>query len=144
LQNNDQILIAKLTAPHGLKGEMRGQFFTDNFDSFIKLVPDTLKNIRQSGNDTFIAQAASDRTTAEQMIGTEIFSDRTALPAAGANEYYVSDLIGMEVAGVGRVVAVHNFGAGDILEIEIPGAPDTEMLSFAGAKVDMENKKIEL
>ena len=66
-----------------------------------------------------------DRNAAEALRGTELTVPRDALPLLGDGEYYHADLIGLPVesaAGgvVGRVVAVDNFGAGDVIEIESP------------------------
>ena len=66
-----------------------------------------------------------DRNAAEALNGVELFVERSALPPAEAGEYYHADLIGLEAVDadgqpLGRVVAVENFGAGDILEIAPP------------------------
>lgn len=86
----------------------------------------TLKSLR-TGGAAPIARFAelADRTAAERMRGTELAVLRSELPPLGEGEYYHADLIGLDCetdAGepVGRVIAVENFGAGDILEIEKP------------------------
>ena len=68
----------------------------------------------------------TDRDAAEALKGVRLFVPRSALPElpAGEEEYYLADLIGLAVRWVdgpqaeGRIVAVHNFGAGDLIEIE--------------------------
>ncbi|MCL2629860.1 MAG: ribosome maturation factor RimM [Alphaproteobacteria bacterium] len=145
MSDNNKVLIAKLTTAHGLKGELRGQFFTNDFDSFRALAPVNIKNPRKAGHDTFITnvQGIYDRDAAQAAVGTEIFTDRDALPDLKNDTYYISDLIGMDAYRgnefLGKVVAAHNFGAGDILELE-----NGEMISFVGAKVDMEKKCISI
>jgi 16S rRNA processing protein RimM len=64
----------------------------------------------------------ADRNAAEALRGLRLYVDRAALPATKEDEYYHADLIGLPVetregAALGRVRAVHNFGAGDILEL---------------------------
>ncbi len=70
-------------------------------------------------------RGVDDRTAAEKLNGLSLFVARTALPAPEADEFYYADLIGLEAvapagAPLGTVVAVENYGAGDILEIAPP------------------------
>ena len=87
----------------------------------------TLKKLRDDGKGGAIARFAElpDRTAAEKLRGTPLTVPRSALPPLDEGEYYHIDLIGLAAvtrAGepLGTVVAVENFGAGDILEIERP------------------------
>jgi 16S rRNA processing protein RimM len=69
-----------------------------------------------------------DRNQAETLRGLRLYLPRSALPDTAADEYYHADLIGLEAVlsdgtPVGRVRAVHDFGAGDTLELARPGAP---------------------
>ena len=80
-----------------------------------------------------------DRDQAEALRGLRLYLPRSALPQTEAEEYYHADLIGLEaVLGdgtpVGRVRAVHDFGAGDTLELARPGAPPV-MVPFTRAVV---------
>jgi 16S rRNA processing protein RimM len=80
-----------------------------------------------------------DRNQAEALRGLRLHLPRSALPQTEAEEYYHADLIGLEaVLGdgtpVGRVRAIHNFGAGDTLEVTRPGAPPV-MVPFTRAVV---------
>ncbi len=77
---------------------------------------------------------------ADALRGTELFVDRTKLPKLPDDEFYHSDLIGLEVldtggVSLGRVIAVHNHGAGDILEINGAGRKTALMLPFTLAAV---------
>ena len=68
------------------------------------------------------AQGIEDRTTAEALRGTELFVPRSALPEPGPDEFYYSDLEGMEAlradgSRLGVVRGVDNFGAGDLIEV---------------------------
>ncbi len=77
-----------------------------------------------------------DRNAAEKLVNTRLFAERAQLPAAAADEFYLADLIGMEarLAGgmTGRVIGVHDYGAGASLEIELPGA-NSQLLPFTRA-----------
>ena len=86
----------------------------------------TLKAVKPGGK-TVIARFAeiADRGAAEALRGTTLSLPRDELPALGEGEYYHADLIGLSCVGadgaaLGTVVAVENFGAGDLLEIEKP------------------------
>ncbi|WP_151718194.1 ribosome maturation factor RimM [Gemmobacter serpentinus] len=79
---------------------------------------------------------------ADALKGTNLYADRTRLPKLPDDEYYYNDLIGLEVrdpggATLGRVIAVHNHGAGDILEINGPGLKTAMLLPFTQANVPM-------
>ncbi len=73
-------------------------------------------------------EGVADRDAAEALAGTALYVDRETLPPTGEEEYYHADLIGLRVetedgAPCGRVSAVHDHGAGDIVEVERPSAP---------------------
>ena len=79
------------------------------------------------------------REQAERLNGLELYVAREKLPATEADEYYHADLIGLAAvttadAPLGRVVAIHNFGAGDIIEIAPPSGA-TMLLPFTNAVV---------
>lgn len=89
----------------------------------------------------FAARVAgiASREAAETLKGTRLYAPRNRLPPLGDDEFYHADLIGLEVvdtggAALGRVRAVLDYGAGDILEIARPGAPDL-LLAFTRALV---------
>ena len=73
------------------------------------------------------------------LAGVRFYVLRSALPATGPDEFYMEDLIGLAVAGVdgaalGRIVGVHNFGAGDVVEIgELAGRTGTFFAPFTRA-----------
>ena len=84
-------------------------------------------------------EGIDNRTDAENLRGTELFINRADLPALKKGEHYITDLIGMKLItnDKRRVVYVHNFGAGDILELD-----NGDMIGFNGAVVDYEKKEI--
>jgi 16S rRNA processing protein RimM len=85
-----------------------------------------LKSVRPGPNGAVARFAeVGDRSLAEALRGTELTVPRSALPPLGEGEYYHADLIGLpcsstEGEGLGHIVAVENFGAGDIVEVERP------------------------
>ena len=126
--------LAAIAGAHGVGGEVRLKLFAESADS---LKPHrafevdgrslTLTSLRD-GSQGPIARFAEigDRNAAEALRGTLLTVPRSALPPLGEGEYYHADLIGLAGAtpdgeALGTVVAVENFGAGDIVEIERPG-----------------------
>jgi 16S rRNA processing protein RimM len=84
-------------------------------------------------------RGVDDRNAAEALNGTELFVDRTALPPPASDEYYHADLIGLNAvtdtgAPLGVITAIHNFGAGDILEIA-PASGPSLLVPFTDANV---------
>ncbi|MDB5500834.1 MAG: rRNA processing protein RimM, partial [Tardiphaga sp.] len=84
-------------------------------------------------------KGVASREDAERLNGVELYIPREKLPDTGDGEYYHADLIGLKAvdaagASIGRVVAIHNFGAGDIIEIAPPEG-NTLLLPFTNAVV---------
>ena len=84
-------------------------------------------------------QGVTDRAAAEALKGTELFIARSALPATEEGEFYHADLIGLEAQDsegrvLGKVAAIHNYGAGDVIEIARPDG-DTVLLAFTADNV---------
>ncbi|MDX2073229.1 MAG: ribosome maturation factor RimM [Alphaproteobacteria bacterium] len=123
--------IARIAAAHGIRGEVKLSCFLENPDDIARYNPLFTKqgkpcSLRVTGHakDHLIVaiDGISDRNAAEILRGTELYADAAKLPAPAENEYYVEDLIGLTAVledgkEVGKVTAIHNFGAGDILEI---------------------------
>jgi len=90
----------------------------------------------------------ADRDAAEALKGTELHVPRNALPATGAEEFYHADLVGLAAArsdgpALGRVIAVHNFGAGDVLEIgDDAGSVLVPFTSAAVPDVDLAARRL--
>ena len=134
---NEKILVGKIVAAQGLRGELRVNTFTET-PADIGILPLGLKFIRAIGKNLAICKmdGVDDRTAAEALIGRELYITRADLPPAKDGEYYITDLLGMTV-GEHTVIDVVNFGAGDILELS-----NGEMVSFKGAKLDFEKRSI--
>ena len=126
-----RIALAAVAGAHGVKGEVRLKLFSDSADSlarheklYVGGAERRLLAIRDSGK-TAVArfEGISDRSGAEALRGSLVEVDRSALPPLEEGEYYHADLIGLpavdhEGNAVGAVVAVENYGAGDLLDIE--------------------------
>ena len=146
-----QILVGKIVAPQGIRGEVRVQSFAENPADFKKMAIQSnrfadgdFKFVRVVPNSNVVIakiRGVDDRNTAETLRGTELFIVRGALPDLPDNEYYQADLIGFDVVRDGRKIGVvdcfQNYGAGDIIELD-----NGDMVSFIGATVDMENKAV--
>ena len=129
---NKPVTLAAVTGAHGVTGEVRLKLFGEGVQSLkpFKSFNDgalTLKKLRDDGKGGAIARFAevTDRNAAEKLRGTLLTVPRSALPPLGEGEYYHADLIGLAAVSdsgepLGTVVAVENFGAGDVVEIERP------------------------
>lgn len=122
------VTLAVIIGAHGVTGEVRLKVFTDDLGRYKSFNQGTLtlKSVRHGSNGA-IARIAevTDRNAAEAMRGTELTVLRADLPPLAEGEYYHADLLGLPVVStdgekLGRVVAIDNFGAGDVIEIERP------------------------
>lgn len=125
------ITLAVIIGAHGVTGEVRLKLFAEGLDSFkahqsFNEGSLTLKTLRH-GNNGAIARFAqiNDRNAAEVARGVALTVPRNALPPLAEGEYYHADLIGLACVSttgetLGVCVAVENFGAGDVIEIERP------------------------
>jgi len=127
---DNPVTLAAITGAHGVTGEVRLKLFGEGLEAFSahRQFNDgalTLSKVRDDGKGGAIARFAeiADRTAAETLRGTVLTVPRSALPPLEEGEYYHADLIGLSAVSdagepLGTVIAVENFGAGDILEIE--------------------------
>ena len=124
------VTLAAIIGAHGVTGDVRLKLFCDSLESLRAhksfLVDGRTLSVKALRPDKAgaIARFAeiTDRTTAESLRGTLLAVPRTSLPPLGPDEFYYADLLEQPVetldgVAVGHVVAVENFGAGDILEI---------------------------
>ena len=134
--------LAAITGAHGVNGEVRLKLFGEGVEALSRHSSFndgvlTLKKVRPNNKGGGIARFAecANRTEAEKLRGTVLTVPRGALPDLDEDEYYHADLIGLAVetdAGeaIGTVIAVQNFGATDIIEIERDPPPAKGMKSF--------------
>lgn len=124
-------MLAAVAGAHGVTGEVRLKLFTDDVSSLKRYKSFnegalTLVSVRPHKGGA-IARFAEipDRNAAEAARGSQLTVSRDALPALADDEYYHIDLIGLPCVStdggkLGTCIAVENFGAGDILEIQRP------------------------
>jgi 16S rRNA processing protein RimM len=144
----ERVCIAQIGAAHGIRGEVRLKPFTqdpmavarygaleaeDGSRAFeivsVRPAKDMLV-VRLKGID--------DRDAAERLKNLRLYVPRARLPEPEPDEFYHADLVGLAVAtsngaAYGTVVAVHNFGAGDLIEIKPADRRETVMLPFTEA-----------
>jgi len=126
-----KVPLAAVAGAHGIKGEVRLKLFTDsaeNLSRHAKLLVGGVERrlvMVRADNKGAVArfEGITDRTAAEALRGSLVEIDRADLPPLEEGEYYHADLVGIgcvdrEGRALGTVVAVENFGAGDLLEIE--------------------------
>ncbi len=143
------IQMAVIGAAHGIKGEVRVKSYTGDplaLDDYGPLYAEdgrafTILDIRMQKDMAVVRfKGVNDRSAAEALTGTALFVDRDMLPDdLEDEEFYHADLIGLdavdiEEAPIGKVIAVHNFGGGDILEIA-RGGKTTVLVPFTKAAV---------
>jgi len=126
------VTLAAVAGAHGVTGEVRLKLFGEGVEALKRYAAFnegalTLKNIRSDHKGGAVARFAevTDRSAAEKLRGTVLTVPRSAMPALEDGEYYHADLIGLAAVSpggepLGTIVAIANYGAGDILEIERP------------------------
>ena len=144
-----KICVARIGAAHGVHGAVRLWTFTEDPFAVKRYGPLSTKDGARSFEVAHAREAkgflvatlkgVTTRNEAERLNGLELYVAREKLPATDEGEYYHADLIGLSAvteAGepVGRVIAIHNFGAGDIIEIA-PSQGPTMLLPFTNAVV---------
>lgn len=145
-----RILLGRIAAAHGIRGDLLIETYTgaaqdiasygplqseDGGRSFkVKVIRTTPKGV--------IAHVAGidDRNAAETLKGISLYVDRARLPAPGNGEFYHADLVGLRAEdgqgrAIGTVIAVQNYGAGDLLELRQEGKRATELIPFTQACV---------
>ena len=149
MSEKPQICIARIGAPHGVRGAVKLWTFTDDPLAVCDYGPLTTKDGARSfdvtdarvAKDHLVAtlKGVADRDAAARLNGIELYIARDNLPPTDDGEYYHADLIGLPAidpsdALIGRVVAIHDFGAGTIIEIA-PSSGPTLLLPFTDAVV---------
>ena len=143
------VCVARIGAAHGVRGAVKLWTFTDDPLAVRDYGPLMTKDGARQFEVTHVREAkdhlvatlkgVTTRDDAERLNGLELYVPRDRLPETDDGEYYHADLIGLAAVNaadepLGRVVAIHNFGAGDIIEIA-PAKGATMLLPFTNAVV---------
>lgn len=133
-----RVCVGVVTGPHGVAGAMRLKSFTAVPEDMARYGPLSDESGRRqfaltlvgAAKGVLIARIAgiADRDQAEALRGLKLYLPRAALPPPAADEYYHADLIGLAAVladgtAIGHVRAIHDFGAGDVIEIARPAGP---------------------
>jgi 16S rRNA processing protein RimM len=140
------IALGRFGAPQGVRGEIRVKSYTAEPQAIAAYGPLTdeagarrfvVKAVRPLRDDMIVArvEGMSTREAAAALTGVELYARRSQLPPPGPDEFYYSDLIGLEAVtpegeALGRVTALLNHGAGDIMEIAPADGGETRLLPF--------------
>lgn len=146
------VCVGVVGRPKGLRGAVRVASHTERPEDIAAYGPlydrpdgrSLVLTVREVAGRTVVAtiEGVNDRAAAEALARTRLYLPRAALPAAGEETFYHADLLGLRVdridgACLGVVRAVHDFGAGDLIEIERPGGAGTLVLPFTRAMVPL-------
>ena len=151
------VLMGVIGAPHGVRGELRVKPYTADplaladygplYDSSGRSFD--IADIRSSKNVVVVTfKQVRDREAAEALKGTELFVDRAQLPdeELEEDEFFVTDLIGLSAVDadgekIGEIIAVHDFGAGDLLEVA-PVTPSGGIARKQSFLIDFSRKTV--
>jgi 16S rRNA processing protein RimM len=138
-----RILLGEISGAHGIRGEVLVRSFAAEPEGIAAYGPLedesaartwSLKVVRVTPKGVVArVDGVLDRTAAEKLKGLKLYIERSKLPSAGEDEFYLADLIGLQVvdpsgAELGHVLAVPNFGAGDLLEIRRKNSIQTDLV----------------
>jgi 16S rRNA processing protein RimM len=148
--NPDRVLLGEIGAAQGLKGEVRLRSFTAAPADVARYGPledeagartVAIQSVRVTPKAVIARiRGVTTREQAEALNGTKLYLPRARLPKSADDEWYHADLIGLRAvdgdgAAIGTVIAVHNFGAGDIIEVVPADGSDALLVSFTEATV---------
>lgn len=155
---SSRVCLGVIVGVKGLRGEVRVKSFTETPADVAAYGPLTTDDGRElaltltgsaQGVLTARIKGVADRTAAEKLKGTQLYVDRAALPKTDDGTYYHADLVGLAAAlttgeALGNIVAVYNFGAGDMVEVKMADGR-TELVPFTAAviaSVDLAGGKV--
>jgi 16S rRNA processing protein RimM len=148
--SDTRICVGAFAGAFGVKGEVRLKSFTAEPEAIVDYGPLSSEDgatayaieITRPIQNGFAARVkgVATKEDADALRGVRLFAERDALPSLPDDEYYHADLIGLEVVDtggkrLGTVSAVHNHGAGDLLEVSGPGLKTPALLPFTLAAV---------
>ena len=153
------VVLGVITGAHGIRGEVKLKSFTEDPEAIATYGPlqtslgtvveiTALKPVKNG----FVARlkGITDRNQAEALKGAELRLARAKLPLAEDGEFYHADLIGLTAETAdgndyGEIIAIHDFGAGDLLEVRLAETGKTELIPFTQTcvpVVDIETRKV--
>jgi 16S rRNA processing protein RimM len=144
-----RVVLAQIVGVQGLKGEVRLKSFAADPSGLMgygALIADNGRGLTITAlrplKGVFAAriEGVTDRNAAQALVGQRLSIQRSALPPPDDDEFYFADLIGLaavDTAGaeLGKVIAVHNFGAGDLLEVDLDAESRTVFVPFTRSVV---------
>ena len=145
-----RILLGRIAGAHGLAGEVLIHCYATLPESLTAYGPlsdadggrsFTITRLQPTARGVLARLAGiGDRSAAEGLKGVGLYVPRERLPAPAEGEFYCADLVGLlaidaEGRPFGEIAAVHNFGAGDLLEIRLTGSRQSELVPFSDATV---------
>lgn len=145
-----RILLGRIGPAHGIRGEVIIHSFAADPADIASYGPlhdaagsrsFVLRVVRPTPKGIIVRiDGVTDRTAAEALRGVELFVERRQLPATAEDEFYHSDLIGLQAVSpegqpIGKIVGVENYGAGDLLAIELAATGQSEFVLFSQAFV---------
>ncbi|WP_412506537.1 ribosome maturation factor RimM [Roseovarius sp. SYSU LYC5161] len=148
--DGERVCVGAIAGAYGTRGEVRLKSFTATPEDIAGYGPLSTEDGTRSFDVTLTGQISNgfsarlsdvrSKEAADTLRGNRLYLDRARLPALPDDEFYHADLIGLEVVDtggtvLGRVKAVLNHGAGDLLEIHGPGLRATVLLPFTRAAV---------
>jgi 16S rRNA processing protein RimM len=146
----ERVCIAQIGAAHGVRGELRLKSFTEDPLSVTRYGPLETEDGKRRfeietarlAKDMLVVRlkGVADREAAERLTNLRLYVARERLPEPADNEFYYADLVGLAAVTadgtpLGTVKTLHNFGAGDLLEIEPVSGGNTLLLPFTAAVV---------
>lgn len=146
ISRSHMILLGRIVGAHGIRGDVLVHSFAADPGDIAAYGPLSdktgtrtfkLRVLHQTPKGAIVVRISgvTDRNAAEALKGVELYVARDKLPAPEPDAFYYADLVGLaavspEGAVIGEIVAVQNYGAGDLLELSIPGRKDTELVPF--------------
>lgn len=155
-----RILLGHIAGAHGIRGEVVVKTYTEAPEDIAEYGPLATADGRRELKLSVVGMTSKgvivrvegvrDRNAAEALKGVALYVDRDRLPPPDDGSYYYEDLVGLEARApdgttLGQIKAVHNFGAGDLIELALAGSGRTELVPFTDAcvpDVDIAGKRV--
>ena len=157
MEQNNRVCLGAIVGVHGIRGEVKVKSFTeidrdiDRYGEVENEAGSQKFSIKVVGHSKDLLRVkikgCDDRNTAETLVGTGFYVNRDLLPQLEEEEFYHTDLIGLDVKEeasgevIAHVNALYNFGAGDLIEIKMHKSGALEMLPFTKQYVPVINIK---